>query len=336
LALGRIGKRESAAEIDEAAAGWAARVDRAPLTPQEDAALDAWLSADIRRQGAYANARAILIRADRCAALGPDYDPKHFETPDSLSGRADGGRRPSRRTALMGGAAVAASVTAGLVGMILGRHYQTRRGEVRIVPLGDGSSMTLNTASHVMVSFSSRARDVRLLAGEALFDVAKNPSLPFVVDAGDVRVRVVGTSFTVRKMPGKATEVRVREGVVEVSRAVQRASAAVTPVRLIANQTVVAKPDQVMAPVTVEPAALARQLAWREGMIAFEAMSLKDATEEFARYSDPKIVVDDPALGDQAITGLFMADNPAGFAKSIAISLNLNAHTVGDEIHLSR
>jgi transmembrane sensor len=173
--------------------------------------------------------------------------------------------------------------------------------------------------------------------GEALFDVAKNPARPFVVDAGDVRVRAVGTSFTVRKMPAHATEVLVREGIVEVTPVGEAlAPEAARPVQLVANQTVIAKPAQVIAPVTMEPAALARELAWREGMIAFEAMSLKDATEEFARYSDPKIVVDDPSVGAEVITGLFSADNPAGFAKAIAISLNLNAHTVGDEIHLSR
>jgi transmembrane sensor len=332
-----MGKRESAAEIDQAAAAWAARVDRAPLAADEEAILDLWLAGDIRRQGAFAKAQAVLIHADRARALGTGYDPRNFESAESRAAVAGTLKPPSRRAALIGGGAIAASVAAGAVGLILGSHYKTRRGEVRIVPLGDGSSLTLNTDSHVMVSFSDKRRDVHLLAGEALFDVAKNPSRPFVVDAGDVKVRAVGTSFTVRRMPAHATEVLVREGIVEITPVGEALPPeAAKPVRLLANQTVVAKPEQAIAPVNVEPAALARELAWREGMIAFEAMSLKDATEEFARYSDPKIVVDDPAVGSQVITGLFSADNPAGFAKAIAISLNLNAHTVGNEIHLSR
>lgn len=57
--------RESSARIDDAAATWAARIDARPLSPSEELELNAWLSADVRRRGALARARAILIYMER-------------------------------------------------------------------------------------------------------------------------------------------------------------------------------------------------------------------------------------------------------------------------------
>jgi transmembrane sensor len=333
-----MGRRETAAEIDDAAAAWAVRLDRAPLTPEEDAALDGWLAADIRRQGAFARAQAVMLHADRAQALGATYDPANFTTANE-NDAADRRPRPTRRWALAGGGAIAASLAVGVTGVALWRQaprYHTDRGEVRLVPLSDGSVVTLNTATQVAVKFTGARRDIQLIDGEALFDVAKNPDRPFIVHAGDVRVRAIGTSFIVRKLPGQATQVVVREGVVQVTRGGGLVGAAPATARLIANQQAVAAPAAPITPSGLEPAAVDRALAWREGMLSFAGTSLGDAADEFARYSDPRIVVDDPSVAGETITGLFSANNPAGFAKAVALSLNLNAQTESGAIHLSR
>ena len=326
-----MSQRESSAAIDDVAARWAAWIDRAPLTPEESAELEAWLVKDSRRRGAFARARAVMLYADRARALGEAYDPAKFVPVRTIS------RPITRRWALAGGA-LAASGVAGVVGleaMMGARRYQTARGEVRLVPLADGSVVTLNTATEVAVKFSDDRRNVKLIDGEALFNVAKNPQRPFIVDAGDVQVKVVGTSFTVRKLPGQATQVLVREGVVEVLRQ-DHAEIDAAPVRLIANQRAVAAAGAPIKPLELEPAAVERQLVWNEGMISFEGASLNDAAKEFARYSDPRIVIDDPGIADETITGLFSADNPAGFAKAVALSLNIEAHAEDGVIHLRR
>ncbi len=317
-------QRETAAEIDEAAAAWVARLDRSPLTAAEEAELQDWLDADIRRQGAFAKAQAVLIHADKAQALGPAYVPA----------------RPAqtRRRMLVAGGAIAASLGVGIVGAGLWAstpRFTTRRGEIRIVPLADGSSMTLNTASKVVVQYSAARRDLQLIEGEALFEVAHNPARPFIVNAGDVKVRAVGTSFTVRRMPGVATQVLVREGVVEITHAAGPAHTA-PPIQLAANHALTVRPETPPAPVALDPAMVARALAWREGMIAFEGVPLQDAAAEFARYSDPRIVLDDSTVAHETVTGLFSANDPAGFAQAAALSMNLNVHTTGEEIHLSR
>jgi len=330
-----MNQRESPEAIDEAAAAWVARIDRAPLSSAEEAELDAWLAADSRRQGAFAKANAVMSYADRARPLGPAYDEGDaamFVRP-VIADRAHGS---TRRWTLAAGGAVAATMIGAVVGIGYeawrpAQRFETERGELRRLPLADGTVVTLNTATKVAVKFTTARRDVQLLEGEALFDVAKNPKRPFYVDAGDIRVRAVGTSFTVRKLPGKPTQVLVSEGIVEVTRSEGGSS-----LRLVANQQVIARPTDLFTSSTMASAAVVRELMWRQGMLSFEGASLREAAAEFSRYSDPQIAVDDPTIADETITGLFSANDPAGFAQAAALSLNLSTRMEGGKIHIRR
>lgn len=317
---------QTAQEIDAAAADWAARADRG-LSSDEAASLDAWLAGDVRRVGAYAKARAVMLYAERAQALGKGYDPARFGPAN------DAGRKPTRRLLIGGGVAAAAAAVAVGVGLQLRPTiYATRRGEVRVVPLQDGSVITLNTASKVAVSFSERRRDIKLVEGEALFDVAKDAQRPFVVAAGDTRVRAVGTSFTVRRLGAAPVQVLVREGVVEVERRAQP-----RPVRAAANTRVIAAPKALsVEAAAVEAAEVGRALAWREGRIAFEGETLAQAADQFSRYSDTRIVIADPATAREEITGLFQANDPVGFAQAVASSLDLRTEVGAGEVRILR
>lgn len=317
--------------IDAQAAEWAARVDGGPLSDAEQAALDAWLDSDVRHLGAFAKARAVFAHVRRAKALGPGYDAAEFAAPPVVE-RAVG---PSRRQLWMGGAAAAAAVaaTAGLGLEWRSTHFRTRLGEVRLVPLPDGSSMTLNTASRATIAFSKTERRVHLLEGEAIFDVAKDRSRPFLVEAADTHVRAVGTSFVVRRLPQKPVQVVVCEGVVEVNRDTVKFT---PPVRVAANTRAVAARDGEIEAATLTPAEVRRELVWREGFLSFEDEPLEQAVAEFARYSDTPIVIDDPAVAHETVTGLFRANNPAGFARAVADALDLKADISGQEVRLSR
>lgn len=320
--------RKTAHQIDAEAANWAARVDRGPLEPGEDARFRDWLRADVRCAGAYGRVRALALASEKARALGPDFDPADFAPAP----------QPARRAVLWGGGALAASAILALAGswQVLrnrGRYY-TGKGESKIVTLKDGSVVTLNTESEIRVAYSDTRRGVELIGGEALFDVAKNRALPFVVTAGDTTVRVVGTSFTVRRLEETPVEVLVREGIVEVF----KAQTGVAPVRLTANTMAVAPLGSTTA-ITATALPLAqvqRQLAWQNGQIAFEGETLAQAVQEFARYSDTRIVIDDPALGREEIAGLFRATDPVGFARTVAISLNARVQVDGGEVRLVR
>lgn len=324
-------QRETSAAIDDAAAAWLARLDRAPLIGLEACELEAWLAGDVRRRGAFARARAVMVYTDRARTL----DARSDAIGRDRVGRLGAYNLLTRRATLAAGGAVAATVIGGVVSLGFGgwlpdRAYETQKGEVRRLPLADGSVLTLNTATKVDVKFSAARRDIHLVEGEAVFDVAKNPKRPFWVDTGDVRIRAIGTSFTVRKWPGKPTQVLVSEGVVEVSRTGSE------PLRVSANQQARNNADAPLTSSVLDADAMTRELMWRQGMIAFEGSSLREAALEFSRYSDTRIEIEDPAVADKTITGLFSANNPAGFARAVALSLNLNTQTEGNTIHLSR
>lgn len=316
--------RESSADIDAAAAAWAARVDRGPLSDEDQAALEAWAAQDPRRAGAYAKARAVSAHLDRARALGADFAPSAHPA----------ARAADRRRLLATGGMLAAASAVGAVGysaLTLKGRVTTGKGDIRRAPLGDGSAVTLNTDTAIRTAFDGKIRRVDLLRGEALFDVAKDPVRPFVVVAADVRVRAVGTSFTVRAHADGQVGVIVREGVVEVWRGAEG-----KPVRLAAEHAVQVASLGDLTPKVVGAAAVDRAMAWRQGQIDLDGLTLGQAADEFARYSDRRIVIDDPTVARLKVTGLFSASDPDGFARAAALSLGLRATTQGNGVRLDR
>jgi len=318
---------KTASEIDAAAADWAARHDRGPLSPEDAQQFHDWLDGDVRCPGAYGRMRALALTTERARALGPDFDPADFAAAAA----------PTRRRALRMGGAVAAALLVGVGGAWLtlrrrGR-FATGKGETKVVALKDGSVVTLNTASEIRVRYSDELRSVELVRGEALFEVARNKARPFLVAAGDTHVRVVGTAFTVRHLDTSPVQVLVREGIVDVFKPAGGAA----PVRITANNIAEAPGGE--AAIVAHPlptAQVHRQMAWQSGQIAFEGETLAQAAAEFSRYSDTRIVVDDPVLAREEIAGLFKATDPVGFAKTIAISLNARASIGEGEVRLTR
>jgi transmembrane sensor len=322
--------RETSQEIDAAAAAWTARIDRGPLSVEDDERLEAWLAGDDRRRGAFMRMRAVALHSERSQALGPNFDPDTFA---ALELEPD--PSPTRRYVLWGGASAIAASLVGAYGLGLiggGVRFDTRRGEVRVVTLDDGSVVTLNTSSRLSVDFSKAQRLVRLEEGEALFDVAKDKSRPFIVEAGAAAMRAVGTSFTVKRVASNPVEILVREGVVEVSR-----PQAPVPVRMTANMRMVATAaSRDVRPVAIAPEDVSREIAWKGGRIAFEGETLASAARAFERYSDIQIVIADPAVGREEISGLFATNDPVTFARAVASSLGLRAEVAPGEVRLSR
>jgi transmembrane sensor len=215
-------------DIDRQAAEWAAKKDLGALSPEDEVAFEAWLAGDPRALGSYCRVEAALFRLERAGGVAK---------PNLASVPPKENIRFTRRSVFVASGA-AASILIGVFGVRLwnrqrGLRLSTRVGEVRELPLDDGSVVTLNTNSEVAVKYSEESRQVRLLRGEALFDVAKNKRRPFIVLAGETQVRAIGTSFSVSMLPQHPIEVLVREGVVELKRADNVAR--VLPVRVSAN-----------------------------------------------------------------------------------------------------
>ncbi len=303
--------KESSAEIDRIAADWVAKEDRAPLSMADQAALDHWLSGDIRREGAYIRAKAVWLRMNNARALQHSDEPKpHYPRLPDLS------RRQLFKAG--GGAAIAAMAAGAGAFWILSPSFDTFTtgiGEIRSVPLRDGSTASISTHSGIAISLDEKRRLIRLKSGEVWFDVAKDASRPFIVESGNVQVRAIGTAFSVRKHE-RGSQVIVTEGIVE-ARANNGA-----PIRLSADMgAFLSNTSQTITPTQYSPSTMKRLMAWRQGIIALDGQTLAEAASEFNRFNLQQIIVHDDLLGQERVVGVFRATDPESFAKAAAATM---------------
>jgi transmembrane sensor len=203
--------------------------------------------------------------------------------------------------------------------------------------LADGSQIELNGDSEVRVDFSPALRRVVILRGEAHFEVAHDEGRPFVVVAGAVTVRAVGTAFAVRLAPGDV-RVLVTDGRVAVDRAtVDPVDAPVQPLAFAAKgaRIVVTPADlaaDAPAPTVVEVSApeLAEQLAWRVPRLEFNDTPLRDAVALFNRHGTVRLSLAAPALGDLRVSGVVRADNTSALLQLLRADYGVEAQQTGE------
>ena len=220
--------------------------------------------------------------------------------------------------------------------------FETSVGERSMTTLADGSIVSINTNSLIEVSFSASERLVKLLRGQAYFEVAEDVYRPFVVQAGHQRVVALATAFDVRFDRKDRVEITLVEGRVEVND-VSRArgtfprkdgQAPADPIALTPGHRLIARAasaPEVVVTDTVE------ETSWRSGQLLFRERPLASAVEEINRYSLQKLVLaDDPRVRALAVSGVF---NSGGRASSFVNALQelhpLHARRTGrDEITL--
>jgi transmembrane sensor len=302
--------------IDNQALGWLRIQSERELDADERAILDAWLEEDTRHKGAYI--RAIVINNAISQAVshqnlypGEDRYALRSDEPET--------RGVNRRAWLKYGA-LAASLGVIGVGMSVGltgheTTLATSKGEFRRVALADTSVASINSNSKLEVTLLDHKRQVVLVKGEAWFEVAKDKTKPFIVEAGDVRVRAVGTAFGVNRLKDGA-EVLVTEGTVEVWTGKAKALLTAGQHSFVPYQT---------AQITVaqQPQEVQRKLAWRDGKLIFTRQTLREAVADFNRYSAKKIIISDPSLEGKRIFGQYQIDAAEQFARDIGAYLNV-------------
>ena len=231
-----------------------------------------------------------------------------------------GARRSHGRLAWVAAAVLLIGVGLVLFMLETPQEFRTALGEQRSVLLADGSRVTLNTASTIEVNLHNARREVRLVQGEALFEVAHDAARPFVVRAGNALLKDVGTQFNV-DMHSNGTTVTVVEGRVAVdspgAREIAGAQAddsgrgTVEPLILGANDRVLVTPAGVGAPQ--RGVNVAASVAWTQRQLMFDHRPLSEVAEEFNRYNRDRIDIDSAELKRQEVTGVFEAKDPASF-----------------------
>jgi transmembrane sensor len=201
--------------------------------------------------------------------------------------------------------------------------YRTQKGERSSVALPDGSAVVLDTDSAVEVAYTNIERGVRLLHGQALFEVAKHKPPPFRVHAGSRIITAVGTRFDVRLFGSPDTptvRVALLQGAVNVTNA-NRAS--LETASMVAGEVLQAPPS---APMRVQPGDTGTLASWESGVLVFNDRPLSEAVEEMNRYTTNPIVLADESTRDLRVSGVFNTGDPEHFAQTIAETFALRLH----------
>lgn len=307
--------------VEEEAAAWDARLRGGRTGFRERLAFHAWLEADAGHRDAHDRLQAAL------SALRANADlPELSALRDEARFTVEGSRRRRFVTIVSASAAavllcilVFATQThrgAELAGQLAGDTiYATSPHERTRVTLDDGSVVTLDAGTRLAARLGASRRQVTLLAGHALFQVAKDTRRPFVVKAGDRTITALGTVFDVR-VSAEELRVTLTEGAVAVRPA--------RPGRGAREQ--ILKPRQQLIARTGAAAPELRLVdtdkatSWAEGQVFFENESLATAAQQMNQYSHAKIVVD-PAVAQLRINGMFRTSNQQGFLEALEMAL---------------
>jgi len=337
------------------AARWAVRRDRG-LSAAESIDYELWLAADPRHAAAMQRSATVWSRLDGI--------PESAAAP--VLATATRRRSFWRRTAAFGSLAAAAVAVSLFIWSrplpadpALAAPALSAPTTPRLVTLSDGSVVQLNTGGEIREQFTAAERHVLLARGEAHFAVTKNPARPFVVRAGNVDVRAVGTAFNVH-LQSAAVDVLVTEGrvsVSEVERVVPSALLAATaadPTRgeqrvpptgnvLSVNERAVVSlaPASTASPsspatatvvvTTATPDEIARTLAWQAPLLRLGGSTLAELVLEFQRRSGQRVILADPSLASLRVGGRFRADDLAGFTHLLATTLDLDVERTTDD-----
>lgn len=302
------------AAIRATAAAWLCERDEG-FSPERAAAFAAWAAADLRHRAAVEKVERGLVLLHRLPAARAAIKARLMHR------HAAPARAPWRRRipVFAWPAGLAATL---LLGFGLWRSAPQPSAPAQIfaatslapkrATLDDGSVVNVNTHGELVVELGARERHVTLARGEAHFVVKPDSARPFVVVAGGVKVRAVGTMFLVR-LSGENVEVIVEEGkvtVTPVAPAAAEALAAPGPLVLAGESAVVSRAAPAFAPhiEKMNPPAMSAALRWHRRVAVFNDESLTEVVAQFNRRNAVQLVLADPALGARRFGGVLALD----------------------------
>lgn len=269
------------------AAGWLLRNGDVEQPQAERSAFEEWLARDPENRHAYDAAKRLMGEA-RIAIESDATLRDHEAKPGGVGKRVVG---MSLALAVAGGLFVLGDGTMRLQADVI-----SGAGEMPVVTLEDGSVVQMNASSAVAYDFSGQRRTVRLLRGQAFFQVASDPRRPFTVDAGATRVTALGTAFDVRRGEGE-TDVTVTHNAVLVEFADKRLAS----VRVGEGEQAVYDHARGANEVRTRDAAAA--LAWTRGQLVVDNQPVSYVVGEMNRHFSGRIVVASDALAGRRVSG---------------------------------
>lgn len=302
--------------IDIEAAEWFARQRSGEMTGAEAAAFERWLACDDAHRQAFELAEQMWVEVEAVRS-----------EPRMIALRERGERRLLGPRAFWLGPAVAASLAIATLGgwVVIDRsgtfpvtssvrqEFRTSVGQRTTVKLPDGSVVTLDTDTVLKTAESGRERRLVLQKGRAFFDVAHDPARPFVVVAGDRLITATGTAFGV-DATRKGVEVTLVEGHVRVEK-ISSAEGKIKKVH-VADVSAGSRLETTDGDRwSLTPIDVPKETSWLEGQLTYDGARLGDVVADMNRYSDRKIVLLDPRLAEQRLSGVYKAGDVDDFVR---------------------
>lgn len=318
----------SAAACAQAAA-WIARLHGANRTAEVENGFRHWLAASAEHRVAFEMANDLWAETERW--------PR--PTASSFVRRPRAGVVLSFPRVVLAAVSIAVVVLLGAVLYLRDTSFTTQIGEQRHITLDDGTRVSLNTATRLRPAYDEKTRRVYLEVGEALFDVTKQADRPFVVVVGGRQITALGTAFMVRYDSHEALAVTLVEGKVAIESMPGSAVAARIDTDVPSGARFTLDPGERLtfsakqAPRLDRPQ-VSEVAAWQRGQIILDHTALSEAIKEMNRYSTVQLVIDDPAVAELQITGVFRSGDSLSFARAISESHQLRMVQEHRRIHL--
>lgn len=315
-------------EIHKKALEWRIRIEGADVSAEDKLKFKAWLDADIRHQQAYDRAATVWTSfrtLDKGKIGAAMFEPSFLDNIRTyLTDLPNAFKRPKFQIGAIATAVVTMAATALSIPQIFPASapsettetlvtttYNTERGKFLSVTLSDGSALELGPTTEIDVDFSDKRRDIDLIQGSVVFDVASDPNRPFRVSAGNFTATALGTVFDVRNNGG-IVRLAVLEGAVEAANPfVINAE----PTSMIRRQNIEAGHQiaisQLEGLFDIRPLRENGFAVWRENRLRYVGAPLSELIADANRYSEVPIIIDGGAthLDEITVTFTFNGDD---------------------------
>lgn len=297
--------KELPPKVREALA-WVVRLRSGEATQADVDAVRAWRATSAEHEAAFVQAVQLWRRLQHTAdavAEARSAEPADRGPLASLTGT------PTRRVVLAGSlAAASAGVAFWLLKQpplelwpsldVLRADFRTAKGERRVVAVGDGVAMTLNTQTALAIEAQGARPVVRLVSGEMAVKTARALDRWLTVQALEVRVTATDADFSTRCIAG-VVDVTCLSGTVDVEH-----DRVIVPLR--ANETVSYSDADGLGTPTQTDREIAT--AWQRGLLIVHNRPLADVVDEVNRYRAGRLIVTNANLGRMLVSGTFQID----------------------------
>ncbi len=331
-------------KIEDEAAEWVIRQDSSLMTNADEQQFNAWLAQSDAHASAYNDMLVAWYELDNIGSRIPEARPH-----DALSNTIRFPQTSRKETVcqtrpitpgrfwnprpIAAAAALLAIISIGwfMAGTPDNNNILTTDvGEIRKEVLADGSTVSLNTDTKLVVDYSETARRIILKNGEVYFTVAHDAARPFVVFTDKGVIRAVGTEFDIFNR-NDSVVVTITEGIVDYIHPSEElrhatdianiAEIAPSPTkRLTAGQRLDFN-GPTPAVIDASEDEIERIHAWNQNMLSFSGETLQEVVKTLNYHTNRHIIVADKRLNNRLIGGRFNAKDINGIISSLELIL---------------